>query len=224
MRNGDRCIKILIWAWDLLAILDQLILCCSLWSWCYCLHSICWSCLQIQLLQGIYHLKYCLLNNKNTSSKKYHSYLESNKAGKKGALVFQIKQSVSFDSYFKDVFRHIQNGTENRQYVIKSSTWGFANEGSDMVVFLMIYIYRIFWESKKFEGHTDKVEPWYETPYSVEKITCSMIQVCRKVGLKWEVALFVACQFSFRFMNLNYLDGKTWLFFWIYIFNCRNGC
>ncbi|XP_041024462.1 insulin-degrading enzyme-like 1, peroxisomal [Juglans microcarpa x Juglans regia] len=35
---------------------------------------------------------------------------------------------------------------------------------------------RIFWESKKFEGHTDKVEPWYETPYSVEKITCSMIQ------------------------------------------------
>ncbi|KAG2687109.1 hypothetical protein I3760_09G037100 [Carya illinoinensis] len=35
---------------------------------------------------------------------------------------------------------------------------------------------RIFWESKKFEGHTDKVEPWYETPYSVEKITSSMIQ------------------------------------------------
>ncbi|KAF5474140.1 hypothetical protein F2P56_006066 [Juglans regia] len=35
---------------------------------------------------------------------------------------------------------------------------------------------RIFWESKKFEGHTDMFEPWYETPYSVEKITCSMIQ------------------------------------------------
>ncbi|GMY18899.1 insulin-degrading enzyme-like 1, peroxisomal, partial [Fagus crenata] len=34
----------------------------------------------------------------------------------------------------------------------------------------------IFWESKKFEGHTDKVEPWYGTAYSIEQITCSMIQ------------------------------------------------
>ncbi|KAG6690845.1 hypothetical protein I3842_10G032800 [Carya illinoinensis] len=35
---------------------------------------------------------------------------------------------------------------------------------------------RIFWESKKFEGHTDKVEPWYGTAYSVEKVTPSMIE------------------------------------------------
>ncbi|XP_010554834.1 PREDICTED: insulin-degrading enzyme-like 1, peroxisomal isoform X2 [Tarenaya hassleriana] len=35
---------------------------------------------------------------------------------------------------------------------------------------------RIFWESKKFEGQTDKVEPWYNTAYSVEKITSSAIQ------------------------------------------------
>lgn len=35
---------------------------------------------------------------------------------------------------------------------------------------------RIFWESKQFEGHTDKVEPWYGTAYSVEKITSSLIQ------------------------------------------------
>ncbi|KAI7990111.1 Insulin-degrading enzyme-like 1, peroxisomal [Camellia lanceoleosa] len=35
---------------------------------------------------------------------------------------------------------------------------------------------RIFWESTKFEGHTDKIEPWYGTAYSVEKITVSMIQ------------------------------------------------
>ncbi|KAL6987137.1 Insulin-degrading enzyme-like 1, peroxisomal, variant 2 [Sarracenia purpurea var. burkii] len=35
---------------------------------------------------------------------------------------------------------------------------------------------RIFWESTKFEGHTDKTEPWYGTAYSVEKITGSMIQ------------------------------------------------
>ncbi|CAJ1911887.1 unnamed protein product [Sphenostylis stenocarpa] len=35
---------------------------------------------------------------------------------------------------------------------------------------------RIFWESKCFEGLTDKVEPWYGTAYSLEKITGSMIQ------------------------------------------------
>ncbi|CAJ2671458.1 unnamed protein product [Trifolium pratense] len=35
---------------------------------------------------------------------------------------------------------------------------------------------RIFWESKGFEGHTDKVEPWYGTAYSIEKITPSAIQ------------------------------------------------
>ncbi|GLT96004.1 hypothetical protein SLE2022_136540 [Rubroshorea leprosula] len=35
---------------------------------------------------------------------------------------------------------------------------------------------RIFWESKKFEGLTDMVEPWYCTAYSIEKVTTSMIQ------------------------------------------------
>ncbi|XVE95949.1 hypothetical protein REPUB_Repub02eG0179500 [Reevesia pubescens] len=35
---------------------------------------------------------------------------------------------------------------------------------------------RIFWESKKFEGLTDKVEPWYGTAYSVDKISPSTIQ------------------------------------------------
>ncbi|KAH7853477.1 hypothetical protein Vadar_002882 [Vaccinium darrowii] len=35
---------------------------------------------------------------------------------------------------------------------------------------------RIFWESTKFEGHTDKTEPWYGTAYSIEKITGSIIQ------------------------------------------------
>ncbi|XP_072951084.1 insulin-degrading enzyme-like 1, peroxisomal [Typha angustifolia] len=35
---------------------------------------------------------------------------------------------------------------------------------------------RIFWESKKFEGSTDTIEPWYSTNYSVEKVTASTIQ------------------------------------------------
>uniref|UniRef100_A0A1J3GFR1 Zinc-metallopeptidase, peroxisomal n=1 Tax=Noccaea caerulescens TaxID=107243 RepID=A0A1J3GFR1_NOCCA len=35
---------------------------------------------------------------------------------------------------------------------------------------------RIFWQSQKFEGQTDKAEPWYNTAYSLEKITSSTIQ------------------------------------------------
>ncbi|KAJ0245875.1 Insulin-degrading enzyme-like 2 [Hirschfeldia incana] len=35
---------------------------------------------------------------------------------------------------------------------------------------------RIFWRSKKFEGQTDKTEPWYNTAYSVENITEFTIQ------------------------------------------------
>ncbi|KAL5226535.1 hypothetical protein ABZP36_014800 [Zizania latifolia] len=35
---------------------------------------------------------------------------------------------------------------------------------------------RIIRESKKFEGSTDSVEPWYNTAYSVENVTPSMIQ------------------------------------------------
>ncbi|KAM1079537.1 hypothetical protein FF1_014341 [Malus domestica] len=35
---------------------------------------------------------------------------------------------------------------------------------------------RIFWVSKKFEGHTNMTEPWYGTAYSVGKISGSMIQ------------------------------------------------
>lgn len=35
---------------------------------------------------------------------------------------------------------------------------------------------RIFWMSTKFEGHTDKTEPWYGTAYSVEKITVDAIE------------------------------------------------
>ncbi|KAJ4904868.1 Insulinase (Peptidase family M16) family protein [Raphanus sativus] len=36
---------------------------------------------------------------------------------------------------------------------------------------------RIFWRSKKFEGQTDKTEPWYNTAYSLENITEFTIQV-----------------------------------------------
>ncbi|KAL1225571.1 Insulin-degrading enzyme-like 2 [Cardamine amara subsp. amara] len=35
---------------------------------------------------------------------------------------------------------------------------------------------RIFWKSNKFEGQTEKVEPWYNTAYSLEKITEFTIQ------------------------------------------------
>ncbi|XP_049354537.1 insulin-degrading enzyme-like 1, peroxisomal [Solanum verrucosum] len=35
---------------------------------------------------------------------------------------------------------------------------------------------RIFWVSTKFDGNTDSMEPWYETAYSLEKITSSVIE------------------------------------------------
>ncbi|ONM37345.1 Insulin-degrading enzyme-like 1 peroxisomal [Zea mays] len=35
---------------------------------------------------------------------------------------------------------------------------------------------KIFWESKKFEGSTSSAEPWYNTPFSVENVTPSVIQ------------------------------------------------
>ncbi|TMX00209.1 hypothetical protein EJD97_001196 [Solanum chilense] len=35
---------------------------------------------------------------------------------------------------------------------------------------------RIFWVSTNFDGNTDSMEPWYETAYSLEKITSSVIE------------------------------------------------
>ncbi|XP_031738677.1 insulin-degrading enzyme-like 1, peroxisomal [Cucumis sativus] len=35
---------------------------------------------------------------------------------------------------------------------------------------------RIFWESKKFEGKMDKVEKWYGTAYSIEKVSGALVQ------------------------------------------------
>lgn len=35
---------------------------------------------------------------------------------------------------------------------------------------------RIFWQSPKFEGHTNSTEPWYGTAYSSEKLTGSTIE------------------------------------------------
>lgn len=35
---------------------------------------------------------------------------------------------------------------------------------------------RVFWSSMKFEGQTDKTEPWYGTAYSLEKITRSVVE------------------------------------------------
>ncbi|KAG4965313.1 hypothetical protein JHK85_040288 [Glycine max] len=41
---------------------------------------------------------------------------------------------------------------------------------------------KIFSESKKFEGLNDKVEPWYGTRYSLEKITaCAIQNTCERL-------------------------------------------
>ena len=55
--------------------------------------------------------------------------------------------------------------------------------GTIYIFFLLLWfntslsLFRIFWESKKFEGSTTSAEPWYNTSYSVENVTPSVIQV-----------------------------------------------
>ncbi|XP_075638112.1 insulin-degrading enzyme-like 1, peroxisomal [Castanea sativa] len=65
-----------------------------------------------------------------------------------------------------------------KDWLVGSSLPSMFSQGSIQMVLEQLSIdkIRIFWESKKFEGHTDKVEPWYGTAYSIEKITSSMIQ------------------------------------------------
>ncbi|KZV20275.1 zinc-metallopeptidase, peroxisomal [Dorcoceras hygrometricum] len=41
---------------------------------------------------------------------------------------------------------------------------------------LSSYTVRIFWESTKFEGFTDSVEPWYGTAYTVERLSGSTVE------------------------------------------------
>jgi len=44
------------------------------------------------------------------------------------------------------------------------------------ILFSYIFLFRIFWESKRFEGQTNLTEPWYGTSYSVEAVPPSIIQ------------------------------------------------
>ncbi|GLT40749.1 hypothetical protein SLA2020_148610 [Shorea laevis] len=65
-----------------------------------------------------------------------------------------------------------------KDWLVRSSMPSNFNQGVIQVVLneLSPDKVRIFWESKKFEGLTDMVEPWYGTAYSIEKVTTSMIQ------------------------------------------------
>ncbi|XP_042485043.1 insulin-degrading enzyme-like 1, peroxisomal [Macadamia integrifolia] len=57
-------------------------------------------------------------------------------------------------------------------FPFKGRAWG----GPVIFPPMCLGVAAIFWESKKFEGHTDLVEPWYGTAYSVKKITGSTLQ------------------------------------------------
>ncbi|GKV32541.1 hypothetical protein SLEP1_g41137 [Rubroshorea leprosula] len=65
-----------------------------------------------------------------------------------------------------------------KDWLVRSSMPSNFNQGVIQMVLneLSPDKVRIFWESKKFEGLTDMVEPWYGTAYSIEKVTTSMIQ------------------------------------------------
>lgn len=78
-----------------------------------------------------------------------------------------------------------------------------------VVKFICSVSYRIFWESKNFEGNTDKVEPWYGTTYSIERITSSTIQVCISLS---------NCAKLLEWTNWIVCSLHNWVhYFWLYI-------
>lgn len=116
-------------------------------------------------------------------------------------------------------------------FVCYSEKWGFEPLTlSWLKLSQPILLCRIFWESKSFEGHTDKVEPWYGTAYSIEKITASTIEVC----VFWENCwildwIIIWTVFSLHF-GVSYdhlyceISWKEELNGPMYVCICRGGC
>ncbi|KAI3873651.1 hypothetical protein MKW92_023418 [Papaver armeniacum] len=82
---------------------------------------------------------------------------------------------------------HYQDKTQPIDYVVEVSStmqlypakdWlvGSSLPSKFSSVIIQMILDEIFWESKKFEGQTDMVEPWYGTGYSLENINSSVIQ------------------------------------------------
>ncbi|XP_057982106.1 insulin-degrading enzyme-like 1, peroxisomal [Malania oleifera] len=91
--------------------------------------------------------------------------------------MFHYQDKIPPINYVRNIARNMQLYTP-RDWLVGSSLPSKFNSGIIQKVLdeLTPNTVRIFWESKKFEGVTDKVEPWYGTAYSIEKITGSMIE------------------------------------------------
>ncbi|CAH9134956.1 unnamed protein product [Cuscuta epithymum] len=94
-----------------------------------------------------------------------------------GETTFHYQDKIRPIDYVVNVAMHMQRyppedwlvGSSLPSNFDPSIVQSFLNELTPLNV-------RIFWESTKFEGHTDKTEPWYGTAYSMEKIDASLIQ------------------------------------------------
>ncbi|XVE61130.1 hypothetical protein DITRI_Ditri06bG0014900 [Diplodiscus trichospermus] len=90
---------------------------------------------------------------------------------------FHYHDQIQPFSYVQEIASKMQKYPP--KYWLVGSSWP-TNFNPDIIQMYLTKLtqenVRIFWWSKKFEGDTDKVEPWYGTAYSVEKVTTSMIQ------------------------------------------------
>ncbi|XP_034223238.1 insulin-degrading enzyme-like 1, peroxisomal isoform X1 [Prunus dulcis] len=90
---------------------------------------------------------------------------------------FHYQDKIQPISYVVSISPNMQKYPPKDWLVRSSLPSNFSTEIIQMVLDkLSPNNVRIFWESKKFEGQTNMVEPWYGTAYSIEKITGSMIQ------------------------------------------------
>uniref|UniRef100_A0A0D3EUR7 Peptidase M16 N-terminal domain-containing protein n=1 Tax=Oryza barthii TaxID=65489 RepID=A0A0D3EUR7_9ORYZ len=90
---------------------------------------------------------------------------------------FHYQDKVHPISYVTDIVTTMQSFPPEEWLVGASLPSKYAPNRINMILDeLSAERVRILWESKKFEGTTDSVEPWYSTAYSVENVTPSMIQ------------------------------------------------
>uniref|UniRef100_A0A0E0FTY4 Peptidase M16 N-terminal domain-containing protein n=1 Tax=Oryza nivara TaxID=4536 RepID=A0A0E0FTY4_ORYNI len=90
---------------------------------------------------------------------------------------FHYQEKVHPISYVTDIVTTMRSFPPEEWLVGASLPSKYAPNRINMILDeLSAERVRILWESKKFKGSTDSVEPWYSTAYSVENVTPSMIQ------------------------------------------------
>ncbi|KAF2289393.1 hypothetical protein GH714_035782 [Hevea brasiliensis] len=155
-----------------------------------------------RILCGIYVMSFNLAlelgySGSSTKSKRIDTrqelikFYDENYSANLMHLVIYSKESLDkIQSLVEDKFQEIRNNDRSfLSFPGQPCIRTFTEHVQDIVGLLFKYI-RLLQQSgvskwifdenllgiKEFEGQTDKVEPWYGTAYTVEKITSSMIQ------------------------------------------------